>query len=210
MVGAAPGPATPPDDGAGQDATVVVARVGRPQGVRGEVTVHVRTDVPERRFVPGAVLGTDPDVGTLVLAGARLQGRTTVLRLEGVEDREAAEGLRGVLLTAPASLASSSEGSVDGEHDPAETDDWALEDLVGLRCELADGTPAGTLVGLDPSPAHDLLVVEQPSGTRALVPFVRALVPVVDVAGGRVVLTPPGGLLEVAPPVGQAPADPEG
>ena len=203
MAGAVPG-----REGAaeGEDATVVVARVGRPQGVRGEVTVHVRTDVPERRFVPGAVLGTDPDVGTLVLAGARVQGRTTVLRLEGVQDREAAEGLRGVLLTAPASPAAAGGAA----QDPAETDDWALEELVGLRCELGDGTLAGILVGLDPSPAHDLLVVEQPSGNRALVPFVRALVPVVDVAGGRVVLTPPGGLLEVAPAVGQVPVDPGG
>ena len=193
--------------------TVVVARVGRPQGVRGEVTVHVRTDVPERRFVPGAVLGTDPDVGALVLAGVRAQGRTTVLRLEGVEDRDAAEALRGVLLTArsePASPGGDGKGGAPGGEPFAETDDWALEDLVGLRCELADGTPAGTLVGLDPSPAHDLLVVEQPSGTRALVPFVRALVPVVDVAGGRVVLTPPGGLLEVAPAVDDAPGGPPG
>lgn len=181
---------------------MVVARVGRPQGVRGEVTVHVRTDVPERRFVVGVALGTDPDVGALVLAGVRVQGRTTVLRLEGVDDREGAEALRGVLLTAPSELPGSVGRATDG--DPADlddADDWALEDLVGLRCELVDGTLAGTLVGLDPSPAHDLLVVEQPSGTRALVPFVRALVPVVDVAGGRVVIDPPGGLLEVAPAV---------
>lgn len=184
---------------------MVVARVGRPQGVRGEVTVHVRTDVPERRFVVGAVLGTDPDVGTLVLAGARVQGCTTVLRLEGVDDREGAEALRGLLLTAPSDpVGAAGSGGVDGPGDP---DDWSLDDLVGLRCELVDGTLAGTLVGLDPSPAHDLLVVEQPSGARALVPFVLALVPVVDVAGGRVVLDPPGGLLEVAPAEGDDPDD---
>lgn len=184
---------------------VVVARVGRPQGVRGEVTVHVRTDVPERRLVVGATLGTDPDIGAQVLAGVRVQGRTTVLRLEGVEDREGAEGLRGVLLTAPAELGPVTDGD---PADPEDADDWALDDLVGLRCELVDGTFAGTLVGLDPSPAHDLLVVEQPSGARALVPFVLALVPVVDVAGGRVVVDPPGGLLEVAPAVDDAPHEP--
>ncbi len=170
------------------DDAVVVARVGRPQGVRGEVTVEVRTDAPDRRLVPGAELLTDPDVGRLTIASSRQQGGTTVLRLDGVEDRDGAEALRGVLLLTAEPL----------QHDE-DADDWALADLVGLRVELEDGTPAGTLVGLDPSPAHDLLVVEQPSGRRALVPFVRALVPVVDVLGGRVVVTPPGGLLEVAP-----------
>lgn len=191
-----------PDDRRGApDDVVVVARVGRPQGVRGEVTVHVRTDVPERRFIVGAALGTDPDVGTLVLAGVRVQGRTTVLHLEGVHDREGAEALRGLLLTAP----SDPVGAGGDGDDADEPDDWSLDDLVGLRCELVDGTLAGTLVGLDPSPAHDLLVVEQPSGARALVPFVLALVPVVDVVGGRVVLDPPGGLLEVAPADGDDP-----
>ncbi len=172
------------------DGAVVVARVGRPQGVRGEVTVEVRTDAPERRLVVGAELLTDPHAGTKHLVGVRHQGATTVLRLAGVDDREAAEALRGTLLLAPGQL----------ERDPdGEVEDWALSELVGLRVELEDGTHAGTLVGLDPSPAHDLLVVEQPSGQRALLPFVRALVPVVDVTGGRVVVVPPGGLLDVVP-----------
>ena len=79
--------------------TVVVARIGRPQGIRGEVSVEVRTDVPQRRFVPGASFATDPaDVGPLVLEVARTQGTTTVLRFAGVADRNAAEDLRGTLL----------------------------------------------------------------------------------------------------------------
>lgn len=178
------------------DDAVVVARIGRPQGVRGEVTVEVRTDVPEKRLVVGSSLLTDPDVGPLVLENVRLQGGRTVLQIGGVHDRDGAEGLRGLLLLSDETLES------DGD-----SDDWALTDLVGLRVELEDGTGAGTLVGLDPSPAHDLLVIDQPSGTRALLPFVRALVPVVDVPGGRVVVTPPGGLLDAVPAEGDDPAD---
>lgn len=174
------------------DRTLVVARIGRPQGVRGEVSVEVRTDAPARRFVPGATFTTDPTpVGPLVLQGARTQGTTTVLRFAGVEDRDAAEGLRGTLLLVEDDAADGADGEPD--------DGWPLSDLVGLRAELADGTLAGTVTGLERSPAHDLLVVDQPSGVAALVPFVAALVPVVDVAGGRVVLDPPGGLLDAVP-----------
>ncbi|CAA9405247.1 MAG: 16S rRNA processing protein RimM, partial [uncultured Quadrisphaera sp.] len=168
------------------------ARVGRPHGVRGEVSVEVRTDAPGRRFVPGASFLTDPaDVGPLVLEQARAQGAGTVLRFAVVDDRDAAEQLRGTLL-----LVVDDPGA-----EPDDDDAWPVSALVGLRAELADGTLAGTVTGLEHSPAHDLLLVEQPSGAVALVPFVSAIVPVVDVPGGRVVLDPPGGLVEARPPV---------
>lgn len=165
--------------------------------MRGEVSVEVRTDAPAARFVPGAVFATDPaGVGPLELAGARTQGTTTVLSFVGVADRTAAESLRGTLLLAAPAL------GADGPED-----DWPVGDLVGLRAELVDGTPAGVVAGLERSPAHDLLVITEPSGGTALVPFVTALVPVVDVAGGRLVLDPPGGLLEVAPAVDDSAGD---
>jgi 16S rRNA processing protein RimM len=173
---------------------VVVARVGRPHGVRGQVSVEVRTDAPERRFVPGAVFRTDPEgVGPLRLVSARDHSGVLVLELEGVADRNAAEGLRGVLLLTDA---------------PADEEDdaWAVGALLGLRAERVDGRPAGTVVAVEHGPAQDLLVLRQPSGATARVPFVAALVPVVDVDGGRVVLDPPGGLLEGDP---DADADPE-
>ncbi len=185
------------------DDALVVARVGRPHGVRGEVSVEVRTDAPERRFVPGASFLTEPaDAGPLVLEQARAQGAGTVLRFAGVADRDAAEQLRGTLLLVVDDPAAGA--------DPDQDDAWPVAALVGLRAELADGTPAGTVTGLEHSPAHDLLVVAQPSGATALVPFVTAIVPVVDVAGGRVVLDPPGGLLEVLPPVEPGAGDPDG
>ena len=101
---------------------------------------------------------------------------------EGVADRTAAEALRGTPLLAEADSSD-------------EEDAWYPHELVGLRAELADGTVVGQVAGLEHLPAQDALVVVEPDGTRSLVPFVRAIVPVVDVPAGRVVLDPPAGLL---------------
>jgi len=77
----------------------VVARIGRAHGLRGEVSVEVRTDVPEQRFVPGAVFGTDPaDHGPLTLLTARDHGGLLVLGFAEAGDRSAAEALRDTLL----------------------------------------------------------------------------------------------------------------
>lgn len=159
---------------------LAVGTVGRAHGLRGEVAVDVRTDDPADRFAVGSRL--DSERGPLVVAGARLQGRRWYLTFEGVGDRTAAEALRGVELLVDA---------VDSDEDDA----WYPHELAGLRAELADGTVVGEVVGLEHLPAQDALVVREPDGTRSLVPFVRAIVPEVDVAGGRVVLDPPAGLL---------------
>ena len=164
---------------------LVVARVGRPHGVRGEVSVEVRTDAPDERFVPGTVLVTDPaDAGPLTIETARHHNGRVLLTFDEVPDRTAAEGLRGVLL-----LADVESGGDTG-------DAWHTHELVGLRAETTTGALIGTLVDVQQGAAQDLLVVETTSGERRLVPFVAALVPEVDVAGGRVVLDPPAGLLE--------------
>jgi 16S rRNA processing protein RimM len=168
---------------------VVVARVGRAHGVRGEVTVESRTDAPERRFVPGAVLRTDPaGVGPLRLSGVRAHQDRLLLAFEGVEDRTAADGLRGVLL-----LADLDDDATGAEDDP---DSWPDRVLVGLRAELPGGEVVGEVGEVLHRPAQDLLVVRTVAGHDALVPFVRQIVPEVDVAGGRLVLDPPGGLLD--------------
>lgn len=163
---------------------LVVATIGRAHGLRGDVAVDLRTDTPEVRFAVGTVLQTDPlDAGPLTVARTRSLGDRWFLGFEDVTDRTAAEALRGVDLVVEA------EDSADDE------DAWYPHELAGLRAELPDGTVVGEVVGLEPLPAHDALVIREPSGTRTLVPFVRAIVPVVDVAGGRVVLDPPDGLL---------------
>ena len=162
---------------------VVVARLGRPHGVRGELSIEVRTDVPQERFVPGTVFATDPASGSLTLETVRDHNGRLLLTFAEVADRTAAERLRDVLLVA----------DVEQVEEP---DAWPTATLVGLRAVTVDGREVGTVVGLQHLPAQDLLEIEQPSGHRALVPFVAAIVPEVDVAGGRVVLDPPGGLLE--------------
>lgn len=162
---------------------LVVARIGKAHGLRGEVALDVRTDVPQDRFEIGAVLATvPPEAGPLTVAATRVHQGRWLVRFAESTDRSAAEALRGVELV------------VDpGESD--EEDAWYPHELAGLRAELSDGTVVGEVVGLEHLPAHDVLVVRETGGERTLVPFVHAIVPVVDVAGGRVELTPPGGLL---------------
>lgn len=172
---------------------LAVARIGKAHGIRGEVTVEVRTDRPRERFVPGARFTVVPPSGatglprTLLLESVRDHNGVLLLAFDGVLDRSAAEALRGARL----------ETDVDDE--PAEPDAWYEHQLVGLRAEAPDGTELGTVVGLDHLPAHDLLVVRRPDGARRLVPFVHQIVPEVDPGRGVVVVDAPPGLLDDLP-----------
>ena len=162
---------------------LTVATITRPHGLKGEVAIAVRTDDPASRLAVGTVLHTvPPAAGPLTVAGARVSGDRWFLRFAGVGAREPAEALRGVDLVVETATST-------------EDDAWYPHELVGLRAELTDGSPVGEVVGLEQMPAQDVLVVLEPDGRRSLVPFVTAIVPVVDVAGGRVVLDPPRGLL---------------
>lgn len=168
---------------------LTVARIGRAHGLRGELALDLRTDDPQERFATGAVLGTDrAGVGPLTVVRTREQQGRWIVSFAEVPDRTAAEALRGVSLVV--------------EEDASDEDDaWYPHELAGLRVEHVDGRVIGVVVGLEHLPAQDVLVVQEATpdgrgtGARTLVPFVRAIVPVVDVAGGRVVLDPPGGLL---------------
>ncbi len=170
---------------------IVVGRIGRPQGIKGEVTVEVRTDDPEQRFAAGAVLRTDPaERGPLTVEISRRQGKYLVIHFAGVTDRNAAELLRDtLLLVAVADL-------------PALADDDEYYDtqLVGLTAELTDGSSLGEVIDILHLPGGDVLVVRRSHGSEALVPFVRAIVPTVDVPGGRLVVDPPPGLLDLSAP----------
>jgi 16S rRNA processing protein RimM len=162
---------------------LTVARIGRAHGLRGEVALDLRTDHPADRLTIGAVLATaPPDAGPLTIAGVRTLHDKWFLTFAEAPDRSASERLRGVELLV--------------ESGPSDEDDaWYPHELAGLRAEHVDGRALGTIAGLEHLPAHDMLVLVEASGARTLIPFVRAIVPVVDVAGGRVVLDPPGGLL---------------
>jgi 16S rRNA processing protein RimM len=169
---------------------LVVGVIVRAHGIRGEVLVDVRTDEPAERFAPGSVLVTDPGAGadgTLTVTAARPHQGRLIVSFEGLADRGAAEGLRGVgLCVDTADLPASS--------DP---DEFSDHQLIGLRAETPEGEALGDVVRVEHAPASDLLVLRRPDGGTALVPFVKAIVPEVDLPGGRVVLTPPGGLLDL-------------
>ncbi|MDR0482588.1 MAG: ribosome maturation factor RimM [Cellulomonadaceae bacterium] len=168
---------------------LVVAQIGRPHGVRGEVILDVRTDDPAARLPVGVELTTSPsEAGPLTILSRReYQGRW-VVRFVEAPDRTAVEELRGVKIVTEADTSD-------------EPDAWYPHELEGLRVELGDGTVVGTVLALEHMPAHDVLVIRETTGERTLVPFVHAIVPVVDVPGGRVVLDPPGGLLASVPGV---------
>lgn len=191
-----------PHDGHGREAVdpeqtlLVVGRLGRPHGLKGELTVAVRTDDAAGRFTPGTQFLTDPDVGVLTLAAARSHTERWVLRFEDVLSREDAEDLRDVELL------------LDTSGDAPEDDAWPVAALVGLRAQHVDGTALGTVVALEAGLAQDLLVVDTGRG-RVLVPFVTALVPVVDVPGGRVLVDPPGGLFPEREPASDRDAAPD-
>lgn len=168
---------------------VRVARIGKPFGVAGRVTVQVFTEAPEQRFVTGTLLACDDtgaDPQTLTWVGR--SGARWLLAFEGVTDRDAAERLRDRELYADA-------GSPELGDDPGEWFDWQL---VGLPCRLADGTPVGTVTGVEHPPAHDLLVVALPGGGVARVPFVAQIA--VSVGPDGIVLDPPAGLLDLSQP----------
>jgi 16S rRNA processing protein RimM len=167
--------------------TVVVGRIGRPHGVRGEVTVEVRTDDPGERFVPGAVFRTEPaSRGPLTVTGVHWHSGTLLLRLEGIDDRDAAEAVRNTeLLVEVADLPELEDPESYYDHQ-----------LVGLGARLPDGTVLGEVTAVRHE-AQDLLVVRREGGRDALIPFVAALVPTVDLDGGFVVVDPPEGLLEL-------------
>ncbi|MBB6120376.1 ribosome maturation factor RimM [Nocardiopsis algeriensis] len=167
---------------------LVVGRIGRAHGIRGDVAVDVRTDDPAERFAVGSVLATDPaPTGPLTVAATKVHSGKLLVRFEGIADRDAAEELRGTLLL------------VDSEDLPPidDPDEFHDHELIGLAAVTTGGEAVGTVDNVLHH-AQDLLVVATPDGRELLVPFVAALVPEVDTAGGRIVLDPPPGLLDLA------------
>ncbi len=176
-------------DQAGEPDLLVVGRIGKPQGIKGEVTVQVRTDDPDTRFAVGAVLLTDPaERGPLVVEGVRWQNGRLMIAFAGVVDRNDAEQLRETLLQVDARTLPPPEGE-DEFHDHV---------LRGMAAVLVGGDPLGEVVDVLHLPHGDVLVVRRAdNGAEVLVPFVKAMVPVVDVAARRLEVAPPEGLLDL-------------
>jgi 16S rRNA processing protein RimM len=185
---------------------LVVGQIGKPHGVRGEVSVAVRTDEPEERFTDGAVFTTEvprdrrvsaaPPAApgfvyqvpkSLVAESVRWHQGRAIVQFEGVQDRNVAEALRGVLLQVES-------GTLTPPDDPDEFHD---HQLLGLSVVSVDGAVLGSVARIDHAPSSDLIVLDKPGGGTALIPFVSQMVPTVDVAGGRIVVDLPEGLLDL-------------
>lgn len=174
--------------------TIVVGRIGKPHGIKGEVSVETRTDEPDRRFAVGAVLKTQnkrpgdvdraPVPSILTVAGSRWHSGRLLVRFTELHDRTAAEQARGTLLSVP----------YDPEERPEDPEEFYDHQLVGLHVLTTDGREVGVLKEIVHGTAQDLLVIGT-EGADVLVPFVSQLVPEVDLPGRRILVEDRPGLL---------------
>jgi 16S rRNA processing protein RimM len=169
---------------------LIVGRVAKAHGVTGELVVDVRTDDPELRFAPGAILrakASDHRERNYVVAAVRPHGNRILLRLEGVADRDAADGMRGSLFV------------IDSEDLPPidEPDTFYDHQLEGLLVRTTAGRDIGTVTEVLHTAAGELLAVDRADTDELLVPFVSAIVTSVSLDSGIVEIDPPEGLLEL-------------
>jgi len=177
-----------------------VGRLTRAHGLKGAIKVELYTDDPARRFTPGAKFVLQVPTSskwhgkTLELLELRVYNGTPVAFFVGVTDRTEAESLVKAVLWI----------DQDTTEVSTEPDAWFVHQLAGLEV-WRDGARIGRVVRVDPMPSQDMLIIDI-DGTEAMVPFVKAIVPEVDLRAGRIVVTPPPGLLEEldAPDAGDA------
>ncbi|TDN92683.1 ribosome maturation factor RimM [Microbacterium sp. BK668] len=171
-----------------------VGRLVKAHGLKGAIKLELYTDDPEGRFVPGATFTLQvPEASPwhgkpLTVREFKWMNSHPVAFFEGVDDRTAAEGLIRAILWI----------DEDASAAPAEDDAWYDHQLVGLDV-VREGDVVGRVIRVDHLPAQDLLIVRGSDDDEILVPFVKAIVPEVDIAAGRVVVTPPPGLFEELP-----------
>lgn len=163
---------------------LVVGRIGRAHGVRGDLFVEVRTDEPELRFAQGVTLKTSNDQ-SLTVATSKWHSGRLVVHFVGYDDRTRAETLRGLSLSI----------EVDPLVLPSQDDEYYDHQLIGLQVVLQTGQTVGTVVEVVHLPGQDLLAVRRPELAEVLIPFVKQIVPNVDIANGSLTITPPPGLL---------------
>ena len=164
---------------------VVVGRIGRPHGIRGEVTVEPRTDEVEDRFAPGEALLADGP-GVLTVARSHWHSGRLLVAFDGIDDRNAAEALRGILL----------EVERDPAEQPTDPDEFYDSALEGCSVVGDDGRSIGIVTAVVHLPGQDLLDVLV-DDRSVLVPFGEAFVPSIDLVQRRITVTPPPGLLDL-------------
>ena len=158
---------------------LLVGRIGRAHGILGEATIEVRTDEPDRRFAIGATVQTDSH-GDLKITSGRVHNGILLLGFEGITDRNAIEKLRNTMLYA----------EVDINEVSDDEDEYHVLQLIGCQAVLENGDVFGQISDVINLPAQDLLAIKTPDGEQ-LIPFVRQLVPIVDIANKKVVVSPP-------------------
>jgi len=156
-----------------------VGRIGKAHGILGEATIEVRTDEAEDRFAIGAVLETESH-GNLTVASARVHNGILLLSFDGIEDRNAIEGLRNELLYA----------DVDIDAPGLDEDDYHVLQLIGCKAYLVDGDEYGKVTEVLNLLGQGVLVIKSESA-ETLIPFVRQLVPIVDIKARRMTVIPP-------------------
>jgi len=174
---------------------VVVGRIGRAHGLKGEVSIEPRTDEPERRFAEGSVLAVENPMGgpphgadrptALTVKATRWHQSRLLVTFEEVQDRNQAEAVRGLVVVA----------TIDASDTPEDPDEFYDHQLVGLNVLTTSGQEVGEVAEVVHSSAQDLLSIRAVDGREILVPFVAQLVPQVDVPGGRIVVEDLPGLL---------------
>lgn len=157
-------------------------------GIKGAVRVKSFTADPADLAAYGPV----SDAGGTRHFGLRVIGMvkgSVLAEIEGITDRDAAEALKGLQL------------HVDRDRlPPPEPDEFYHADLIGLSALLVDGTNLGTVTGLHDFGAGESVEITGPKGETTLVPFTRAAVPQIDLAAGMLIIDPPAGLFDKAPP----------
>lgn len=177
---------TPPDTSPDGD-FVLVGRIARSHGLRGQVVVDSETDFVEDRFAPGAtVLVRGADSVALRVTSMRVQGGRPIVGFDGIDTIEQAEALGRVDLWIPAA---SRPALPEGQfyHDA----------LIGCRVETTAGEAVGTVIRIDGGRRMPLLVIDAPGRGEVLVPLAEPICPVIDPPARRIVIAPPDGLLDV-------------
>lgn len=215
-----------------------VCRIGRAQGLHGEVNVLSFTDSPHMRFTPGAILQTK-DGKEFIINKSRQFKLRWILHFEGINDRTAAETLKGTELfihkspnanafniNVPSANSSnidlfntnnsqennssfSPKNGIDSipsleiidDELEQDTSEYYFDDLIGLRAYDSQGIFLGEVINIIDRPAQPLLEIKEPQGNISLIPFVKEIVPSVNLADSSLEINPPGGLLVEYPPL---------
>ncbi len=168
---------------------LVVGRIGRAHGVKGEVSVDVRTDDPDVRFAVGRVFHVENNVcPALTIVATRWHSGRLLVAFDEINDRDATESLRGMFLYV----------DVTDEETPDDPDEFYDHQLIGLAARTPTGDELGVVADVLHLGVQELLVVATPNNEEVLVPFVSAIVTLVDLANSHVIINDPGGLFDDA------------